>query len=160
MRIDLVPPCCTGILSIMPYPLTAAYNGSKEALAQYSETLRLGLEPLNIKVITVLSGQVRTNLPTMPELGGSSIYKSLRPALEERTKVHQRICIYSGIQRVDSVNTGLTVRHREHHESRDLCSCIRKACYQHVAKTLVLERHKLYSNMGSIHICTQNCLRK
>lgn len=78
-----------GILGIMPYPLTAVYNGSKAALAQYSETLRLELEPLKIKVVTVVTGQVGSNLPTIPHLGETSIYKSLGPALAARTKTHQ-----------------------------------------------------------------------
>lgn len=73
----------------MPYPLSAAYNGSKAALAQYSETLRLELEPLKIKVVTVVTGQVASNLPTLPSLDETSIYKPLERALEARTKVHQ-----------------------------------------------------------------------
>jgi len=78
-----------GILGIMPYPVTAAYNGSKAALAQYSETLRLELEPLNIKVVTVVTGQVRTNLPSIPKLDETSIYKPLERALRERTQAHK-----------------------------------------------------------------------
>ncbi len=73
----------------MPYPLTAAYNGSKAALTQYSETLRLELEPLKIKVVTVVTGQVGSNLPTTPHLDEPSIYKSLEPALAVRAKTHQ-----------------------------------------------------------------------
>jgi len=73
----------------MPYPLTAAYNGSKAALAQYSETLRLELEPLKIKVVTAVTGQVGSNLPTPPHLTETSIYKPLEPALAARTKAHQ-----------------------------------------------------------------------
>lgn len=73
----------------MPYPLTAAYNGSKAALAQYSETLRLELEPLEIKVVTVVTGQVGSNLPILPQLEETSIYKPLEPALRERTMVHK-----------------------------------------------------------------------
>ncbi len=81
----------TGILGIMPYPLTAAYNGSKAALAQYSETLRLELEPLGIRVVTAVTGQVTTNLPVAPKLEESSIYKPLEPTLHERSKVHKGI---------------------------------------------------------------------
>jgi 1-acylglycerone phosphate reductase len=73
----------------MPYPLAAAYNGSKAALAQYSETLRLELEPLQIKVVTVVTGQVASNLPILPQLQETSIYKPLEAALRERTKTHR-----------------------------------------------------------------------
>jgi len=73
----------------MPYPMTAAYNGSKAALGQWSETLRLELEPLNIKVVTVVTGQVGTNLPTPSKLEDSSIYKPLEPALRDRAKTHK-----------------------------------------------------------------------
>lgn len=84
-----------GLLSIMPYPLTAAYNGSKAALVQYSETLRLELEPLKIKVVTVVTGQVSSNLPTLPHLSENSIYKSLEPALAARTKAHQGMSFFT-----------------------------------------------------------------
>ena len=72
----------------MPYPMLSAYNGSKAALAQYSETLRLELEPLNIKVVTVVTGQVASNLPTLPKIEESSIYKPLEPLLHERARDH------------------------------------------------------------------------
>lgn len=79
----------TGILGIMPYPLTAAYNGSKAALAQYSETLRLELEPLGVHVVTAVTGQVITNLPVAPKLSDQSVYKPLEPTLRRRAKVHK-----------------------------------------------------------------------
>ena len=69
----------------------AAYNGSKAALAQYSETLRLELEPLNIHVVTSVTGQVSTNLPVVPKFEPNSIYKPLEPALLERTKAHKGV---------------------------------------------------------------------
>ncbi|KAK9326685.1 hypothetical protein V1520DRAFT_284770 [Lipomyces starkeyi] len=76
------------ILGIIPYPFTSAYNASKAALAQYSETLRLELEPTGIKVVTVVTGQVRTNLVALPTLEETSIYKPLEPALRDRAKAH------------------------------------------------------------------------
>lgn len=72
----------------MPYPFTSAYNASKAALAQWSETLRIELEPLNIKVVTVVTGQVATNLPQLPVLSENSIYKPLQTQLEARAKTH------------------------------------------------------------------------
>lgn len=81
----------------MPYPLTSAYNASKAALAQYSETLRLELEPLKIKVVTVVAGQVSTNLPALPVLPEKSIYKPIQSALNDRAKVHMGEMIFSMI---------------------------------------------------------------
>lgn len=72
----------------MPYPFTSAYNASKAALTQWSETLRIELEPLNIKVSTVVAGQVATNLPKLPDISENSIYKPLQPKLDARAKVH------------------------------------------------------------------------
>lgn len=76
------------VLGIMPYPFTSAYNGSKAALAQWSETLRIELEPLKIKVMTVVTGQVATNLPQPIVLPESSIYKPIQTQLDQRTKAH------------------------------------------------------------------------
>lgn len=76
------------ILGIMPYPFTSAYNASKAALAQWSETLRIELEPLHIDVVTVVAGQVATNLPKLPVLPDSSIYKPLQAQLDGRAKAH------------------------------------------------------------------------
>ncbi|KAK4574438.1 hypothetical protein LTR86_001279 [Recurvomyces mirabilis] len=78
----------SSILAIMPYPVTSAYNASKAALAQYSETLRLELEPLDIRVLTIMSGQVSTNLVRAPRLDEGSIYKSLEPVLVQRARGH------------------------------------------------------------------------
>jgi len=78
----------SSILSVMPYPMMAAYNASKAALAQYSETLRLELEPLKVNVVTVVTGQVRTNIVSIPALDAASIYKPLEPALQGRAKNH------------------------------------------------------------------------
>ncbi|KAK3670163.1 NADPH-dependent 1-acyl dihydroxyacetone phosphate reductase [Recurvomyces mirabilis] len=76
----------SSILAIMPYPMTSAYNASKAALAQYSETLRLELEPLDIRVLTIMSGQVSNNLVRAPRLNEGSIYKSLEPMLVQRAR--------------------------------------------------------------------------
>ena len=73
----------------MPYPMTAAYNSSKAALAQWSETLRLELEPLGIRVVTVVTGQVGSNLPNAPKFESDSIYKPLEAQLAERAKAHK-----------------------------------------------------------------------
>jgi 1-acylglycerone phosphate reductase len=70
----------------MPHPFTSAYNASKAALAQYSNTLRLELEPMNITVIELVTGRVSTGLISTPTLSDTSIYKPLEPALHSRAK--------------------------------------------------------------------------
>jgi 1-acylglycerone phosphate reductase len=62
----------TGSLAgIMPYPFGSVYNASKAALHSYSDTLRLELAPYDVKVITVVTGGVLSNLArvhrTLPE---------------------------------------------------------------------------------------------
>ncbi|KAH8812557.1 oxidoreductase [Xylogone sp. PMI_703] len=76
----------TSMTKDMPHPMTAAYNASKAALSQYSNTLRLELEPLNVKVIELVTGRVSTKLISVPTLNENSIYKSLEPALQARAK--------------------------------------------------------------------------
>ncbi|KAL9473386.1 hypothetical protein ACSS6W_007766 [Trichoderma asperelloides] len=47
---------------VVPYMYGASYNASKAALHHYSNTLRLEMSPFNVKVITVISGEVGTNI--------------------------------------------------------------------------------------------------
>lgn len=70
----------------MPQPFTAAYNASKAALAQYSNTLRLELEPMDITVIELVTGRVSTGLIPIPTLSDTSIYKPLESTLYSRAK--------------------------------------------------------------------------
>ncbi|EHL03835.1 putative Uncharacterized oxidoreductase C23D3.11 [Glarea lozoyensis 74030] len=50
------------VVARVPMPLTAHYNASKAAVASYSDTLRLELAPLGIKVVTLFMGVVSTNI--------------------------------------------------------------------------------------------------
>ncbi|KAK4077738.1 uncharacterized protein Triagg1_3432 [Trichoderma aggressivum f. europaeum] len=47
---------------VVPYMYGASYNASKAALHHYSNTLRLEMSPFNVKVLTVISGEVGTNI--------------------------------------------------------------------------------------------------
>ncbi|KAF2644244.1 NAD(P)-binding protein [Massarina eburnea CBS 473.64] len=47
---------------IVPYMYGSSYNASKAALHHWSNTLRLEMSPLDVKVITVISGEVGTNI--------------------------------------------------------------------------------------------------
>lgn len=50
------------LLHLTTLTLPAFYNSSKAAVRAYSETLRLELAPLGVKVITVMAGIVGTNI--------------------------------------------------------------------------------------------------
>jgi 1-acylglycerone phosphate reductase len=47
---------------VMPYVWSAPYNASKAALHVYSDTLRIELAPLGVRVITVITGGVKSNI--------------------------------------------------------------------------------------------------
>ncbi|KAF3386449.1 NADPH-dependent 1-acyldihydroxyacetone phosphate reductase [Penicillium rolfsii] len=49
-------------------PWMSAYNASKAALMSWSETLRLELQPFNIRVISLVTGLVATNVMSHSEL--------------------------------------------------------------------------------------------
>ncbi|KAI1771741.1 hypothetical protein F4818DRAFT_428916 [Hypoxylon cercidicola] len=47
---------------IMPYLYGSSYNATKAALQHWSSTLRVEMAPFNVKVITIISGEVSTNI--------------------------------------------------------------------------------------------------
>lgn len=46
----------------MPYVLGSIYNASKAALHQYSNTLRVELAPFDVKVVTIVTGGIKSNI--------------------------------------------------------------------------------------------------
>ncbi|KAJ3007082.1 hypothetical protein HKX48_009323 [Thoreauomyces humboldtii] len=48
--------------SFMPFVLNSAYTASKAALNAYSNTLRYEVAPLGVKVVTLVTGGVKTNI--------------------------------------------------------------------------------------------------
>lgn len=55
----------------------AVYNASKAALAIFGETLRLELQPFGVRVVTVITGAVDTNImrnSSVPKLPDTSRY--------------------------------------------------------------------------------------
>jgi 1-acylglycerone phosphate reductase len=82
----------SSILARIPFPFSAAYNASKAAVASYSDTLRIELEPLGIKVITLFMGEVRTRLMSPDDIifGSESIYVDLSDKVKERSRNHAR----------------------------------------------------------------------
>ncbi|KAI0174348.1 hypothetical protein BJ166DRAFT_511922 [Pestalotiopsis sp. NC0098] len=52
----------SSIGGIIPFLYGSSYNASKAALAHWGNTLRVELAPFDVKVITVISGEVSTNI--------------------------------------------------------------------------------------------------
>ncbi|KXT09019.1 hypothetical protein AC579_10192 [Pseudocercospora musae] len=69
-------------------PFQAVYGASKSANATFAETLRLEGEPLGIRVVTVITGIIETNLHKNgkeQELPEEGFYSPLNQWLRERT---------------------------------------------------------------------------
>ncbi|KAF4958244.1 hypothetical protein FSARC_11049 [Fusarium sarcochroum] len=78
------------VLARLPSPFNSAYNATKAAVAAYSDTLRLELDPLGIRVVTLYMGEVSTPLMTTDNInfGSESIYRDAEAAVKQRTVTH------------------------------------------------------------------------
>ncbi|KAG4431895.1 hypothetical protein IFR05_012629 [Cadophora sp. M221] len=76
------------ILSRLPYPFAAGYNASKSAVNSYSDTLRIELSPLGIKVVTLFMGEVSTGLmlPDNISFSPDSLYIDAEAGVRERSR--------------------------------------------------------------------------
>lgn len=85
----------SSILSRLPYPFSAAYNASKAAVASYSDTLRVELAPLGIKVVTIFMGEVATKLMSADNIsfGPDSLYVDVEADVQKRSQVHAQKCM-------------------------------------------------------------------
>lgn len=79
------------VLAIVPYPFSAAYNATKAAVAAYSDSLRLELAPLGIKVVTLYMGVVSTGLsrPETIRFDPQGLYVDVEVGVRKRTQDHQ-----------------------------------------------------------------------
>lgn len=80
------------VLARLPYPFSSAYNATKAAVASYSDTLRIEVEPLGLKVVTLYMGEVSTALMTPGNInfGSDSIYADLEDKVKERSLKHEK----------------------------------------------------------------------
>ncbi|CAI6333591.1 unnamed protein product [Periconia digitata] len=73
------------IAGLSPLPLQAAYNSSKSAINNTSEVLRLELAPLGVRVLTVLTGGVTSEIENNAEkvvLPENSYYRSIEKDIQ------------------------------------------------------------------------------
>jgi 1-acylglycerone phosphate reductase len=78
------------VLARLPNPFSSAYNATKAAVVAYSDTLRLEVRPLGLKVVTLHMGEVSTPLMATDNInfGAKSIYYDAEAAVKQRTITH------------------------------------------------------------------------
>jgi 1-acylglycerone phosphate reductase len=80
------------LAGVMPYVFGSAYNASKAALYSYTNTLRLEMKPFNVKVLTIVTGGVKSNIARVDrELPADSIYLPINAEYQRRTKHSQEV---------------------------------------------------------------------
>lgn len=73
------------LAGIVPYVFGSVYNASKAALHAYSRTLRLELEPFDVRVMVVVTGGVQSNIArTHRILPNDSLYLDIVEDFERR----------------------------------------------------------------------------
>jgi len=76
----------------VPYVFGSVYCASKAALHRYTDTLRLELEPFDVRVVNVVTGGVKTSLGRVKRtLGEDSVYLPIEEDYVARTKHAQTI---------------------------------------------------------------------
>ncbi|KAH6995468.1 putative short-chain dehydrogenases/reductase [Ilyonectria sp. MPI-CAGE-AT-0026] len=96
------------ILARTPFPFSSAYNASKAAVSAYSDTLRLEVSPLGIRVVTLFMGEVSTGLMSADNInfGPNSMYAEVEVKVKERSMSHAKASIDPSVfaqQVVDSI---------------------------------------------------------
>ncbi|KAH7205106.1 uncharacterized protein BKA55DRAFT_681896 [Fusarium redolens] len=78
------------VLARLPSPFSSAYNATKAAVVAYSDTLRLEVRPLGLRVVTLHMGEVSTPLMATDNInfGANSIYHDAEAAVKQRTTTH------------------------------------------------------------------------
>ncbi len=73
------------LAAVLPYVFGSVYNASKAALHAYSNTLRVEMEPLGVKVITIVTGGVKSRISRVGRvLPENSFYSELDEQYKRR----------------------------------------------------------------------------
>jgi 1-acylglycerone phosphate reductase len=73
------------VAAIVPYVFGSVYNASKAALHSYSQTLRLELEPYDVRVLVVITGGVESKIArTQRILPEASLYLDIDADFQRR----------------------------------------------------------------------------
>ena len=73
------------LAGVMPYVFGSVYNASKAALHQYSNTLRVEMKPFGVKVVTIVTGGVTSNISrTRRELPEGSLFLPVNEEYQRR----------------------------------------------------------------------------
>ncbi|GAM90042.1 hypothetical protein ANO11243_080820 [Dothideomycetidae sp. 11243] len=79
----------TSVAGLMTMPFQAAYNASKAAMINFSDSMRLELEPFGVNVVNLLTGGVNSNFfqnatkNTGSRLPKGSLYEPAKDAVEK-----------------------------------------------------------------------------
>lgn len=78
------------VLARLPGLFSSAYNASKAAVASYSDTLRLEVQPLGLRVVTLYMGEVSTPLMATENInfGPDSLYRDVEDSVKAKTTTH------------------------------------------------------------------------
>ncbi|KAF2730506.1 NAD(P)-binding protein [Polyplosphaeria fusca] len=98
------------VAAVMPYAWGSAYCASKAALHAYSNTLRVELAPLGVRVVNIITGGVKSNLARVPRsLPENSYYLPLEDEYQKRlvhaqtlgsdTRAYARRCVRAVVAR-------------------------------------------------------------
>ncbi|KAL1960387.1 hypothetical protein VTO42DRAFT_8347 [Malbranchea cinnamomea] len=80
------------LAGIMPYVFGSTYNASKAALHAYSNTLRVELAPFGVRVVTIVTGGVKSNIARVDRiLKEDSLYQPIKEEYARRVKHSQEV---------------------------------------------------------------------
>jgi 1-acylglycerone phosphate reductase len=78
------------VTAVVPYVFGSVYNASKAALHAYSNTLRVEMEPLGVKVITVVTGGVKSRISRLGRVLPQGSYYGELDAMYKRRQGHSQ----------------------------------------------------------------------
>ncbi|KAL7266361.1 NADPH-dependent 1-acyl dihydroxyacetone phosphate reductase [Rhizina undulata] len=79
------------IASIMPFVFGSSYNATKGALHSYGNTLRVEMRPFGVKVLTIVTGGVKSQIARWPRtLPENSLYLPINDDFQLRLSRSQR----------------------------------------------------------------------